>query len=361
MGKQKRIEIKNLFFDDFDGGFKRTLKHVEKNLKVSKKDIAEKVTPKLGELRSLYEDKLSTFYLDHNKFDLNDFLRIHRENQQTIVKENEPTFTAFLIYVNVCVNIYNKAIKAVEGRRVNPTLRITLSLYGLVVRRAMQIADSLIAGFIDAAMIIWRSMYENAVTLLVLALQDSPELSKRFVDHSLRQSRRKISSYIDNHQALGFKSLPKSMHGVVERRKNKLIAKYGKSFLENDYGWAEPLAKGHVTFRTLEDLTQLSRFRSYYILCSEQIHTGFNGLGKYFEGKKLILPRIMRQDVELKSFVDPMQFTVAILHEVNDYIIWHFSSETEQSANILLLKKAFEKLLETFSQSSAESTAESRS
>lgn len=348
MGKQKNIEIKNLFFKDLDGQFKSGITDVAKTLKLSKKKLTEKGHSKMVEVRSFYEDQMATFYLEHNKFDLANFLKAHIQNQNSIVEWNLPSFTAFLIYVNACVNIYNKAIRAVEERRVNPTLRITLALYGLVVRRGQQIADSLLAGHIDSSMIIWRSMYENSVALLVLALQDNTELSKRFFDHSLRHSVRKISSYTSNHQALGFKPLPKRQYSMMERRKKKLTKKYGKSFLKEDYAWAQPLAKGKITFRTLEEIAQLSRFRPYYTLCSEQIHSNFNGLERYFEDGKLILPRLMRQEYEPERFIDPMQFSVAILHEVNDYIIRQFSPESEQSANILLLKKTFEKLLASF-------------
>lgn len=110
------------------------------------------------------------------------------------------------------------------------------------------------------------------------------------------------------------------------------------------------MVKGRATFRSIEDLSGIKRFRPYYNLCSEQTHASFNGLGNYFEAGKLILPRMMQQETELKSFIDPMQFTIAVLHEVNDYILWQFSPEQERSANLLLLKKAFEKLQSSFGQ-----------
>jgi hypothetical protein len=183
---------------------------------------------------------------------------------------------------------------------------------------------------------------------LFLALQDNTELSRRYFDHSMRHFSRKFNSYLENHQALGFKGIDDKQQSAIERRKRKLNAKYGASFLKDDYSWADIVVTGRVTFRSLEDLSGIKRFRPYYNLCSEQTHASFNGLGRYFEDGKLILPRMMQQELELKSFIDPMQFTIAVLHEVNDYIIWQFSPESEQNANLLLLKKTFEKLQSSF-------------
>lgn len=42
-------------------------------------------------------------------------------------------------------------------------------------------------------------------------------------------------------------------------------------------------------------------------------------------------------------FVDPMQFTVGILEEVNDFILYEFSVEEEYNVNTILMTKIFEK------------------
>lgn len=57
MGKQKNIEIKNLFFKDLDGQFKSGITDVAKTLKLSKKKLTEKGHSKMAEVRSFYEDQ----------------------------------------------------------------------------------------------------------------------------------------------------------------------------------------------------------------------------------------------------------------------------------------------------------------
>jgi len=106
--------------------------------------------------------------------------------------------------------------------------------------------------------------------------------------------------------------------------------------------------KQKASLRLLEQRVEMSMFRPYYLLCSEHIHPDFNGLHNYMEGNKIILPRLLKQDLDLKSFIDPMQFTISILHEINDYILYEFSTQNEYQVNISLMRKIFEKQQDSF-------------
>ena len=108
--------------------------------------------------------------------------------------------------------------------------------------------------------------------------------------------------------------------------------------------------KQKASFRLLEERVEMNRFRPYYLMCCEHIHPSFNSFKDFMEGNKIILPRILRQDVELDKFIDPMQFTLSILHEINDYILYEFSIEEECNVNILLMRKVFEKQQKTFNK-----------
>lgn len=83
-------------------------------------------------------------------------------------------------------------------------------MYGLIVRRSQEIGDLLLSGYIDGAMIVWRSLYEYSIILLVLALENDSELADNFHKHSFKNSQNKVLSYEKHYQDLGFKSLPKS-------------------------------------------------------------------------------------------------------------------------------------------------------
>ena len=225
-----------------------------------------------------------------------------------------------------------------------------IALYGLIIRRADEIVTMLLSGYIDGAMIIWRSLYENAIILLVLAFENDTDLADRYFQHSVKNSKRKVMSFNKNYKKLKFPPLPKSTESNLQKEVDKMNNRYGKDFLNNEYGWADKLFKGKqkANFMLLEERVKMNRFRPYYILCCEQVHSNFNSFKNFMEENKIILPRLLQQDLKFEKFIDPMQFTINILHEINDYILYEFSIEEEYNVNVLLMRKIFEKQQKTF-------------
>ncbi|SDW64825.1 hypothetical protein SAMN05444410_104206 [Hydrobacter penzbergensis] len=350
MGRFKNIEIKGLLIKDFEEILLERINEVIKSSDLSKEEVLKKMAPKFEELLFQYEESISTFYLNNHEFNLDDFLKKHFNNQKEIAKQNKESFVAFILYINGCFVIYRKIIERLRRKKIDSILKMTVSLYGLVIRRADEIVNQLLAGYIDGAMIIWRSLYENAIVLLVLALENDNGLADKYFQHSVRNSKRKILSFNKNHKELKFPALPKSTELKLQKGIEKVNKQYGKDFLENEYGWADDLFSGKqkANFMLLEERVEMNRFRPYYILCCEQVHSNFNGLKSFMDGNKIILPRLLQQDFELTKFIDPMQFTISILHEVNDYILYEFSIEEEYNVNVLLMKKVFEKQQKTF-------------
>ena len=350
MGRYKNIEIQGLLVENFGKRFIDSINEVIKTSDLTEEEALKKIAPKFEKLLSDYQEVTSSFYVEHHKLNLGSFLKTNFKNQQKIAKAHEDSFVGFVLYINGCFAIYEKIIAKLERKRVDSTLKMTVALYGLVIRRADQILNQLLSGYIDGAMILWRSLYENAIILLVLACENDIELSNRYIQHSLRNSRRKVSSYQKNYEALKFTALSKSTKRKLEANIGKMDARYGKDFLDNEYGWADSLFDGKqkANFMLLEERVEMSRFRPYYIWCCEQVHSNFNGLRKFMDGNKIILPWLLAPEIELDAFVDPMQFTVNILHEINDYILYEFSIKEEYNVNVLLMKKVFEKQQKTF-------------
>lgn len=350
LGRFKNIEIEGLLIEDFGKIFIDSLNEAIKPSNLSEEEVLKKIAPKFKELLSNYEESISTVYLDNHKFNLDNFLKIHLRNQKKIAKSHKDSFVAFILYVNGCYVIYEKIIEKIRRKRLDKTLQMTIALYGLVIRRADEIVNLLLSGYIDGAMIIWRSLYENAIILLLLALENNNELADKYFQHSVRNSRKKVLSYNNNYKELKFKPLPLSTEKILKFEVQKAEAKYGKEFLDNEFGWADSLFPGKqkANFRLLEERVEMGRFRPYYLMCCEHIHPSFNGFKNYMEGNKIILTKLLMQDIELDKFIDPMQFTVSVLHEVNNYILYEFSIEEEYNANVLLMRKVFEKQQKTF-------------
>lgn len=336
MGRFKKLEIEGLLIEDFGRIFIDSLNEVINSSNLSEEETLKKVAPKFKELLANYEESISTFYLDKHKFNLDTFLKVHFNNQRKIAKAHQDSFIAFILYVNGCFNIYEKIIEKLRRKKIDSTLKIAVSLYGLIIRRADEIVGLLLNGYIDGAMIIWRSLYENAVILLVLALENDNDLADRYFQHSIRNSKRKILSFNKNYKDLKFPPLPKSTELNLQREIDQIDKQYGKEFLNSEYGWADKLFanKQKANFMLLEERAEMNRFRPYYILCCEQVHSNFNSFKSFMDGNKIILPQLLQQDFEFNKFIDPMQFTLSILHEVNQFILYEFSIEEEYNVNV---------------------------
>lgn len=350
MGRFKKLEIEGLLIEDFGKLFSDSLSDVIKSSGLSEREVLKKLAPKFKKLVSQHEEIISTQYVAHHKFNLDSFLTSHFKTQRNIAKSYKESFSAFILYINGCFVIYEKILERIRRKRLDSTLKVTLPLYGLIIRRADEIITQLLAGYVDGGMIIWRSLYENAIILLVIALENDNNLADRYFHHSVRSSKRKILSFNKNHKELKFPPLSKSNELKLQKEIDKMNTLYGKDFLDNEYGWADHLFSGKqkANFMLLEQRAGMSKFRPYYILCCEQIHSNYNSFNGFMEGNKIILPRLLNQDLEFDKYIDPMQFTVSILHEINDYILYEFSIAEEYNANVLLMTKVFENQQKTF-------------
>lgn len=335
------IKIKNLFFANVAELFDDMIEKAIKELNISENDFREKVTPIMESLIEKYNETFVNTHLDNHNLSLEKFFQSHSENQKKIIDENNELFTHFILYVNSCHIIFEKWTKTLKGRRKSKADGMFAALYGIVVRRSEQIVSLLMDGYVDAAMVMWRSLYENSIALLTLLKENDNELIEKFSSHSFKNSKKKVESYTKNHEELKFRPLKKQMLEQIEVEEQRIIDKYGKKFIENEYGWADELFSGNqrASLRLLEERLNLNRYRPYYILCSEHVHLGFNSLNDFSNGKKIYLPRLTQQNIEKEKFIDPMQFTISILHDVNNAILYQISVDEEYDVNLKMLKE----------------------
>ncbi len=296
-----------------------------------------------------YEMMIVELYINKNPFDLNNFQTKTSEHQKTIVDLNKAIFENMLSYLKFTRALFSKIKNHISEHKPELDTKNTLviSLFGLAIRKSTIISEMLINGFVDGAMVVWRSLYENVITALTLSKSEL-ELSERYIEHSCLNDSRKIESYLKNYRDLGFRSLPNEELKNVELRKEEVKEKYGANFLKNDFGWAETLFEVRPTLRKLEEFNELNRYRPYYIICSEQIHANFNSLNEFKQRSSIFLSEILTPSYQPIKFVDPMQFTIGILHELNEEIIWNYSIKEEANINALLLLRIYERLQLSF-------------
>lgn len=193
-------------------------------------------------------------------------------------------------------------------------------------------------------------MYEYAITLLVIAIENDDSLADKYFAHSLKNAKKKVTSYTNNYKELRFKPLSKRTFDNLKKQEDSINAKYGKGFLDNEYGWADGLFPNNqkASLRALEDKVEMKKYRPYYLACTDHTHSNFNGLKSHMFNNRIILNRIHQREIDLEAFIDPMQFTISILYEVTDYILYTFSAESEYNINSNFLLKVFKSMQETF-------------
>lgn len=348
----KKVQIQGIFFNDINELFRSFLDEMRKGFELSDEEFTKKIKDKKLEVYDIFDEYVIDLHIKHNKFNVDNFLSSGATNQKQILKESRESFTLFIFYINACVVFYEKTYEAIKGKRNSLIIKIKLSLYGIILRRAQQIVSMLLDGYSDGAMIIWRSMYEYAISFMTIAQENSNQLAKRYVQHSLRNTKKGVKSYTENFAELNFKAPPKRAQEKISNRELKLESLYGKDFLDNDYGWANDLFPGKVkaNIRNLEERLKMNRFRPYYLLCTYQIHSGFNGLAKFMVGNKVNLFTLTHQDEEKVLSIDPMQFTLGILHEVTDYMLDEFSDDDEYFVNLKFLRKIYQSMVDSFSK-----------
>ena len=351
-----KLEIRNIFFDDVEKLFEDSINRAANKAGIDSKEAWKEFEGKYEEIIDGFDETLIDYYIAKNKFSLKTFLSTHKKNQETIVSLNSNTFKSFIIYINCCHIIYEKAYETIEQKNVHENLKLCIALYGIIVRKSQQIVTLLIDGYIDASMIIWRSLYENIIACMTLLTEQNDDLAMKFINHSIKNSKKKIISYKENHKKLNFKDLPEKLNNELEAEEQRIEELYGKKFIQNEFGWADDLFEENqrASLRFLEKRLNLNRYRPYYLMCSEHAHLGFNSFKDYMENGGVILPRITQQECELKHFIDPMQFTIAILHEINDLFLHEVSIAHEYNINIKLLKKISENFTKTFSEAEIE-------
>lgn len=335
------IKVKELLVSQVAETFDNVVGKIIADLNISKEEFQEKINPVIESLIEKYNETFVQAHIDKNNFSLENFVNNHSKNQKQIIDKNAELFKCFFIYVNSCDIIFDKWTIALKGKRKSKVEGISVALYGIIVRRTEQIVSLLMDGYVDAAMIIWRSLYENAIALLTLLKEDNEELIEKFSNHSFKNSKKKIDSYSKNHKEMKFKPVPNETLEKLEIEEQRIIDKYGKKFIENEFGWADELFPGNqrASLRLLEDRLNLNRYRPYYLLCSEHVHLGFNGFQEFSSGKRIYLPRITQQNMERKKFIDPMQFTISILHDINNALLFEISTDVEYNVNIKMLKE----------------------
>lgn len=343
-----RLQLKGIYFENIDTNFDEMIVEGRKGLDVSWEKYIETVDKGIAEIIEFYDKSIIEAYVNLNKFTLDKFLEISSKNQSTIVKENGELFKFFIMYINYSQVLFEKCRISVGRKRISQTLKCTIALYGIINRKAQQINSMLMEGYIDGAMIIWRSLYENVIAAITILNENDEELTLKFKAHGIRNSKKKLESYIKNYKELKFKPPTKANLEKLRKQEELISEKYGRGFMDQEFGWADQLFPGkqRANLRELEIRLNLTKFRPYYLMCSEHIHLGYNTFNDFRISGKINLASMNFQELDFKKFIDPMQFTTAILHEISDRLLYEVSVPSEYNVNSEFMRTLHKKIIE---------------
>lgn len=91
----------------------------------------------------------------------------------------------------------------------------------------------------------------------------------------------------------------------------------------------------------------MQKYRPYYIWASGISHSGVEALKGFMEGNKVILPRLKEKNTDLRSITDPLQLTIGVLVEINNFFIPLYSINYEADVNMRLLSNIYAEFKKT--------------
>ena len=149
-----------------------------------------------------------------------------------------------------------------------------ISARGIQMSRA--ILALLRSGFADDAHARWRSLHELAVVGSFIADQGEV-VAERYLLHEVVQQRKLARSYKEYEDRAGLEPLAQAEIDVLDEQCETLVARFGRSFNE-DNGWAaSALGIERPTMVAIERAVKMDHLRPYYRMASDNVHADSHG------------------------------------------------------------------------------------
>jgi len=175
-----------------------------------------------------------------------------------------------------------------------------------------EVLELLKGGYADGAYARWRSLYELSVCARFLS-DNEPELSQRFLDHSIIDSYEEALEFQKNCRKLGYRPFSRKYMENLEEKRATLVSKYGNDFIK-PYGWAAPyLEQKKRNFKGMEETVSFGYMRSHYKSANNSVHSGAKGF--LFKHGTVRQNKIMLAGPSNYGLADPAQNTAYSLFQ----------------------------------------------
>ena len=158
-------------------------------------------------------------------------------------------------------------------------------------------------GYASGAHARWRAMHEVTVIGTFIADRDE-DLAERYLQYEHVESLAAARDYQANAEDLNHEPFSDAEMDEMQSAVDQLCEKYGPMF-KKPYGWAAHVFGYSPNYKTIEQATDLSHYRSYYRMASHPVHAGPKGIA--FDIGLLEQGRVMLAGPSNAGLADPGQ------------------------------------------------------
>lgn len=186
-------------------------------------------------------------------------------------------FEAFWVLAFEAGEDFNNEFRKDKAEVENYVLEALTRLHARACQIASEVLVLLKSGFADGAHARWRSLHEIAVVASFIKTHGN-EIAERYLLHDNIESYKAATLYQKYYQALGDEPITQEEYDSIKAVRDKLVARFGKSY-KNNYGWASSmLNKDDPSFSDIEENSGLDHLRPYYKLASHNVHANPKGV-----------------------------------------------------------------------------------
>jgi hypothetical protein len=146
--------------------------------------------------------------------------------------------------------------------------------------RSCQIGSEILcllkAGLADGAHARWRTLHEIAVIATFIRDKEQ-EVAKRYLDYTIIETYRELLQYKDHCEQLGHEPPTEEELRRIQAMHDQVLKNYDVDFGAR-YGWIPRHVLKDRTFAGIEKSVRLDKHRPYYMIASQNIHSGPKGL-----------------------------------------------------------------------------------
>jgi len=229
-------------------------------------------------------DDMSRSFLIDLKKNINKILKDKQEEQsgfnERLYKLWEKPLNLLRVLLILSEEIgryYNKRLRPQKSKENDIVFEALIRLHARSSLIGGEIYTLLCNGYAFGAMARWRSLYETAITIYFIA-EHGNVVAEKYLLHEKIETYKSIIQYNDYDKKLNGVPFSEKEVKNVEKVKDELCKRYGKSF-KNRYGWAAAeLEKKDPTFKDIEKEIGLDYWQPYYKMASYSIHPNSKSL-----------------------------------------------------------------------------------